>query len=133
MSVTTGIRVRLRTDTALPWWLPPTVLTLTIGAALLFAPYPPLQDFAEWVYQGALLARLALGWQEAAVSLVPYPVPNSLAQAVLGLMSLVLPATLAARVFLLGLLGASLAVALALGRQRQPGAAGAFAGVLIVS
>ena len=106
-----------------------------IAAALVLAPYPPLQDFAEWAYQGALLARLALPWDlpGAEVWLVAHPVPNSLAQALLGLLSLLLPATLAARVFLLGLLGAGLAVALALARQRQPAAAGAFAVVLLVS
>ncbi|MFC7477386.1 hypothetical protein ACFQS7_23705 [Dankookia sp. GCM10030260] len=133
MSVSTAFRSSLRTETAPPWWLPPSILTLAIAAALLLAPYPPLQDFAEWVYHGAMLAQLAVGLPGATVSLATHPVPNSLAQAVLGLLALVLPATLAARVFLLGLLGASLAVALALGRQRQPAAAGAFAGVLLVS
>ena len=133
MSVTTGIRAALRAELAPPWWTAPALLTLAIAAAVVFAPYPPLQDFPEWAYQGELLARLARGLPAAEASLVAHPVPNSLAQALLGLLSLVLPATLAARVFLLGLLGAGLAVALALARQRQPASAGAFAGVLIVS
>jgi hypothetical protein len=137
MSVTTGIRSAFRAELAPPWWVPSAILTLAIAAALVLAPYPPLQDFAEWAYQGALLARLALaspgGLPGAEVWLVAHPVPNSLAQALLGLLSLLLPTTLAARVFLLGLLGAGLAVALALARQRQPAAAGAFAVVLLVS
>ena len=135
MSVTTGIRSAFRAELAPPWWVPSALLTLAIAAALILAPYPPLQDFAEWAYQGALLARLALPGDlpGAEVWLVAHPVPNSLAQALLGLLSLLLPATLAARVFLLGLLGAGLAVALALARQRQPAAAGAFAVVLLVS
>ncbi|TDH63897.1 hypothetical protein E2C06_03415 [Dankookia rubra] len=133
MKVTTGTRIVLRADVAAPWWTPPVILALAISAALVFAPYPPLQDFAEWAYQGALLARMILGLGTPEVSLVTHPVPNSLAQALLGLLSLVLPATLAARVFLLGLLGAGLSVALALARQRQPAAGGAFAVVLLVS
>jgi hypothetical protein len=137
MSVTTGIRSAFRAELAPPWWTPSAALTLAIAAALVLAPYPPLQDFAEWAYQGALLARLAAafpgGLPGAEVWLVAHPVPNSLAQALLGLLSLLLPATLAARVFLLGLLGAGLAVALALARQHQPKAAGAFAVVLLVS
>ena len=115
MSVTTGIRSAFRAELAPPWWVPSALLTLAIAAALMLAPYPPLQDFAEWAYQGALLARLAFrGPAGGEIWLVTPPVPNSPAQPLLGLLSLLMPATMAARVFLLGLLGAGLAVSLAL-------------------
>jgi hypothetical protein len=133
MSATTETKAALRAEAVPRWWLPAAGLNLAIATALLFAPYPPLQDFSEWVYQGALLARLVIGLPVPEISLVTHPVPNSLAQALLALFSLVLPASLVAPVFLLGLLGAGLALALALARRSQPAAAGAFAVVLIVS
>lgn len=104
-----------------------------VAAVLLLAPYPPLQDFSEWAYQGHLLARLLQGLPVGAIGLATTPVPNSSVQLLLGLLSLAMPAALAARLFLLGLLGASVAVALALGRRYQPGAAGPFAALLLVA
>ncbi|TDG33046.1 hypothetical protein [Paracraurococcus ruber] len=117
----------------LPWWLPATLLAAAIAVPMLLSPYPPLQDFAEWAYQGALLARLASGQPVPGVELVGHPVPNSLTQAILGLLCLVLPPAVAARVFVLALLGAGLALCLALARRWQPGAARSLAVVLLVS
>jgi hypothetical protein len=49
---------------------------------LLTAPAVPLQDVAEWVYQGWLLERRVAGDPRSAiVTLVPYPVPNTLVTA----------------------------------------------------
>ncbi|MFZ4407420.1 MAG: hypothetical protein ACOYOH_08765 [Paracraurococcus sp.] len=133
MSVTTGLRTPLRVAATSPWWAAPAALTLAIAAVLLAAPYPPLQDFSEWAYQGALLARLLGGLPVTEVSLVTHPVPNSLAQALLGVLAMLLPATLAAYTFLLALLGSGLALSLALGRRHRPASAGAFAVLLLVA
>ncbi|MFC7476267.1 hypothetical protein ACFQS7_18010 [Dankookia sp. GCM10030260] len=119
---------------AFPAW---TALCVGLGglvaAVLVLAPYPPLQDFSEWAYQGHLLARLIRGLPIGEIQLATSPVPNSSVQALLGLLSLAMPAALAARLFLLGLVGASVAVALGLGRRYQPAAAGAFAALLLVA
>ncbi|WP_431272085.1 hypothetical protein [Dankookia sp. P2] len=126
-------RPAARRRAAFPW----TALCLGLGAlaaaVLVLAPYPPLQDFPEWAYQGQLLARLLRGLPVDGVVLATTPVPNSSVQLLLGLLSLAMPAALAARLFLLGLVGASVAVALALGRRYQPGAPGAFAALLLVA
>lgn len=62
---------------------------------------PPLGDFADWVYQGALLARHLHGLPDTAHTLKHYPVPNSTATVLLGLLAFVMPWTLAAKIFLL--------------------------------
>jgi len=108
-------------------------LGAVVAAVLLLAPYPPLQDFSEWAYQGQLLARLLRGLPIGEIRLATTPVPNSSVQLVLGLLSLVMPAAMAARLFLLGLVGASVAVSLALGRRYQREAPGAFAALLLVA
>ncbi|TDH62024.1 hypothetical protein E2C06_13730 [Dankookia rubra] len=104
-----------------------------VAAVLVLAPYPPLQDFPEWAYQGHLLARLLRGLPIGEIHLATTPVPNSSVQLLLGLLSLAMPAALAARLFLLGLVGASVAVSLGLGRRCQPAAPGAFAALLLVA
>ena len=104
-----------------------------VAAVVALAPFPPLQDFPEWAYQGHLLARLLRGLPIGEIHLATTPVPNSSVQLLLGLLSLAMPAAWAARLFLLGLVGASVAVSLALGRRYQPGAPGAFAALLLVA
>ena len=122
---------------AAPAFLPWTALCLGLGAlvaaVLVLAPYPPLQDFPEWAYQGHLLARLLRGLPVGEIDLATTPVPNVSVQLLLGLLSLAMPAAVAARLFLLGLVGASVAVSLALGRRYQPRAPGAFAALLLVA
>lgn len=124
---------RIATTASFPW----TALCLGLGAlaaaVLLLAPYPPLQDFNEWAYQGQLLARLLRGLPLDGIGLATTPVPNSSVQLLLGLLSLVMPAAMAARLFLLGLVGAAVVVSLALGRRYQPAAPGAFAALLLVA
>ncbi len=78
--------------------------------ALLFAAYallillhptpPPLGDFADWVYQGQLLARHLHGLPDPMHHLKPYPVPNSTATVLLGLLSACMPWQVAAKIFL---------------------------------
>lgn len=108
-------------------------LAALVGGIILVAPYPPLQDFPEWAYQGHLLARLIRGLPIGEIGLAEAPVPNTSVQLLLGLLSLAMPATAAARLFLLSLVGTSAALALALGRRYQPGARGAFAALLLVA
>lgn len=107
-------------------------LAALAAAAILVPPYPPLQDYPEWAYQGQLLARLFQGLPIGEVRLADKPIPNSSVQLLLGLLSVVLSPALAARLFLLALIGASVAMALALGRQFQPRAPWAFAALLLV-
>jgi hypothetical protein len=118
---------------AFPWTALCLGLGVVVAAVLVLAPYPPLQDFSEWAYQGQLLARLLRGLPVGEIQLATTPVPNSSVQLLLGLLSLVMPGAMAARVFLLGLVGASIAVSLALGRRYQLGAPGAFAALLLVA
>ncbi|MBK1658842.1 hypothetical protein CKO45_11420 [Paracraurococcus ruber] len=108
-------------------------LGLAAALAILLPPYPPLQDFPEWAWQGDLLARILGGESLPGLSLATWPVPNSSVQAMLGLLSLALPAAVAAKAFLLALVAAAVALALALGWRYQPQAPGAFAAVLLVA
>lgn len=126
-------------ETALPRFAASAWVVLCLGlgalagAAILLPPYPPLQDFPEWAYQGQLLARLIRGLPVDGIRLATTPVPNVSVQAVLGLLSLAMPAAVAARLVLLGLVGAAVALALALGRRCQPAVPGAFAALLLVA
>jgi hypothetical protein len=68
------------------------VLIVSIAALTIASPFPPLQDYPEWTYQGYIFSELLKG--SAAISsrfhVLPYPVPNSTAQLVLGLLTYVL-------------------------------------------
>lgn len=115
------------------WFLALAVVFAGLAAAMTLTPYPPLQDFLEWAYQGKLLALLVTGADLGSIRIAPYPVPNSMTQVIMGLLSLVLPARLAALVFLLGFLAAASWVARALARRYQPLVAGPLSLVLLVS
>ncbi len=69
---------------------------------------PSLTDYANWTYQGVLLRDHLLGHPDAAHALKPYPVPNSAATLGIGLLSLLLPWTLAAKAWLCVQLAAGL-------------------------
>ncbi len=85
---------------------------LPLAGAALFAAYtaaifvhrwPPfLGDFPDWVYQGSLLARHMRGLPDAGHALKMYPVPNSTVTVVLGLLMLVMPWAVAAKLTLCG-------------------------------
>jgi hypothetical protein len=117
----------------LPWTALCLLLSALVAAALLLAPYPPLQDFSEWAYQGHLLSRLFQGLPVGDLRLATAPIPNSSVQLLLGLLSLALPPAIAAKLFLLGLVFGALLLALALGRRFQPRAPGAFAALLLTA
>ncbi|MDO9711828.1 hypothetical protein [Paracraurococcus lichenis] len=136
MTMTDTARPRPAAATApaeIAWTVLCLGLAAVVAGAILLSPYPPLQDFSEWAYQGQLLARWFRGEPVGALHLATSPIPNSSVQLLLGLLSVVLPPALAARLFLLGLVAAATAVALALGRRYQPQAAGAFAALLLVA
>lgn len=61
---------------------------------------PSLTNYADWTYQGILLKELLLGHSDLWHRLKPYPVPNSTVTIGIGLLSLVLPWVLAAKVWL---------------------------------
>lgn len=69
------------------------------------APAPYLHDFAEWLYQGQILALKITDPQSVAgYTLAPYPVPNSLAPALLAVLCLFFEPILAGKIFLITLL-----------------------------
>ncbi len=78
---------------------------------LVLQPFPLLHDFPEWVYQGWLFKQLLTqdGATGVRYALVTYPVPNSLSQAGVGLLTMVLEPATAAKIWLSGyLFGAAL-------------------------
>ncbi|GGC52128.1 hypothetical protein GCM10011504_33190 [Siccirubricoccus deserti] len=116
------------------WPMGFAVLTvLTIAAVLLLSPYPPLQDFIEWIYQAEVLARLGDDGALPGVRLAGYPVPNSLFQLLLGGFALVMPAPAAGRLFLVAYAAAALLLAAGLARRYQPEAAAPFTCILLIS
>ena len=82
------------------------LLSLILAGAVCLLPImPPLQDFNEWIYQGFLLKTLWLGGAVPAV-VKPWPVPNSAAQVILGLLNLGLDPYAAGIAYLMLYLGA---------------------------
>jgi hypothetical protein len=75
---------------------------LVAYAVVLFAhrEAPGMTDYANWTYQGVLLARHLRGLPDPAHLLKPYPVPNSLATLGIGVLALVLPWLIAAKFWL---------------------------------
>lgn len=70
--------------------------------ALLFAARqpPPFVDYPDWVFQGVLLHGVLSGHPVAGYALKHYPVPNSLTTVALGVLDLILPWALAARLWI---------------------------------
>lgn len=81
-------------------------LILSLALLIAGAPAPYFHDFGEWLYQGRILAlKLTDPAAVAGFVVAPYPVPNSLAPALLALLCLVLKPIAAGKVFLILLLG----------------------------
>lgn len=77
------------------------LLLPAMAILLLLAPSPYLQDFAEWLYQGFILAmKLVEPERVSRFILAPYPVPNSLAPLALALLCLLFEPITAGRLFL---------------------------------
>ena len=71
-------------------------------AVVLFAHKTPpsMTDYANWTYQGVLLARHLHGIADPTHLLKPYPVPNSAATLGIGLFASILPRMIAAKLWL---------------------------------
>lgn len=81
-------------------------LILSLALLILGAPAPYFHDFGEWLYQGAILAlKVTNPTAVASFVVAPYPVPNSLAPALLALLCLILEPIAAGKIFLILLLG----------------------------
>lgn len=80
---------------------------------------PSLTDYANWTYQGVLLARHLHGIPDSAHVLKLYPVPNSTVTVGIGLLAWLLPWTIAAKVWLALQLGLSFATIRHLARTLQ--------------
>jgi hypothetical protein len=78
------------------------ILASVAMAAILFANHrPPLfTDYAEWTYHGVLLRDWLQGHPDSAYLLKTYPVPNSLTTIGLGVLMLVMPWKIAAKLWL---------------------------------
>ncbi len=68
---------------------------------LLFSEPPLFQDYPDWVYQGALFAKMLTGHPVAGYTIKLYPVPNSITTVGLGLLTLVFGWQLAAKLWVL--------------------------------
>ncbi|MGO9672845.1 MAG: hypothetical protein ACLPSF_01515 [Methylocella sp.] len=92
---------------------PAAVLLLFALLWMAVSRIPLLQDFPGWVYQGYILSNLIKSVPEFVerFGVFPYPVPNSIAQFIMGWLGLVMSPVATARVLLIGYLmaGASLA------------------------
>ena len=76
-------------------------LLLCYAAAIFERRFPPsMTDYANWTYQGVLLARRLHGFADAAHALKPYPVPNSAATVGIGLLAFFLSWQVAAKLWL---------------------------------
>ncbi len=85
-------------------------LFLLYGVVLFMHRWPPsMTDYANWTYQGVVLARHLEGIPDAAHALKAYPVPNSAATLGIGLFALVLPSMIAAKIWLCVQMGVTFA------------------------
>ena len=87
--------------------------SLLVAAAILLSSSaaPILGDYVEWVYHGVLLRDALQGHPNPAYLLKTYPVPNSLTTVGIGLIMLVMPWKLAAKLWLIAGMALGLAAA----------------------
>ncbi len=80
------------------------ILFISVVAFIFFrtAAMPIFGDYAEWTYHGVLLRDVLQGHPDPGYILKNYPVPNSLTTAGLGLLMLLMPWKIAAKVWLIG-------------------------------
>jgi hypothetical protein len=91
-----------------------------VAAWISASTFPQLQDYPDWIYQGYLLALKIKGIPEisSVIAVLPYPVPNSLAQVMIAGLCLLMPPLAAGKVtILLYIALASYAVFLATGHR----------------
>lgn len=77
-------------------------LIVSLALVIAAAPAPYFHDFGEWLYQGKILAlKIADSAAVAGFIVAPYPIPNSLAPALLGLLCLGFEPIMAGKTFLI--------------------------------
>lgn len=80
-------------------------LIASLALVIAAAPAPYFHDFGEWLYQSGILAlKITDSAAVAGFTVAPYPVPNSLAPALLALLCLVFEPVAAGKIFLILLL-----------------------------
>ncbi|MGH8489177.1 MAG: hypothetical protein ACREXS_10030 [Gammaproteobacteria bacterium] len=94
----------------------------TVMVWILASPYPALQDYPEWLYQGHVVAALFKGSPGAAAAFefARYPIPNSLTQIMLGLVNLVVSPLVAGKIWLCGYLISLMVVLTLIARSVHP-------------
>ena len=117
------------------------ILCLSIAAVIFsesllsvwMPPIVPLQDMNEWIYQGGILASILRGAPIHSVIIANYPVPNSLMQLILGLLSLALRPIAAGRVLITSYIVFGTWVGGALARRYHPRHVGPITLVYLIS
>lgn len=109
------------------------LIAAVVLGAIFVAPYPPFQDFTEWLYQSRIAADLLRGIDVPGFALAHYPIPNSASQAVLAPLSLVMSPVWAGRLFLTAYLVAALLLSWALARRFHPALGASMALLLLIS
>jgi len=94
----------------------------TVMVWILASPYPALQDYPEWLYQGYVVAALFKGSPGAAAAFefARYPIPNSLTQIMLGLLNLVVSPLVAGKIWLCAYLISFMVVLTVIARSVHP-------------
>ena len=92
---------------------------------MLLLPFPPLQDYWEWVYQGALIEQIiSHGAENSPFVLRDYPVPNAFSQALIAALSVIASPVVAAKLVILGYIALTAVAYRSLSRIAAPGQAG---------
>jgi hypothetical protein len=60
----------------------------------------PMQDYPIWLSEGDILSRLLAGAPDGNFGIVPYPVPNAVSTAIIGLLGVMMNVEIAGKVFL---------------------------------
>lgn len=102
-----------------------TAGAIAISLVVLLLPFPPLQDYWEWVYQGALIEQIiSHGAENSPFVLRDYPVPNAFSQALIAALSFVASPVVAAKLVILGYIALTAVAYRSLSRIAAPGQAG---------
>lgn len=84
------------------WLYAPVFAAIVMFFAALLVAGPHLHDFADWVFQGKVLAlKLTAPDSVIRYQLAPYPVPNSLAVFLLAALNLITTPVVAGKIFLM--------------------------------
>ncbi len=99
---------------------------VVLSVWVVIQPYPALQDFVEWMYQGYVLNRLMVGDPLAVAShfVTRYPVPNSMLQYLLALLNFTVDPVTAGKLVILLYIWSFFGVMFAITRHVTPRYAG---------